>query len=47
MSSRSIWAIDRTLLGATIQGQSGPKEALYILQSANIADALQFDCLVL
>ena len=47
----SIWPIDRTLLGATTPGQSGPgsngnEGVLRILQSSRIIRALPSDCFV-
>ena len=47
----SIWPIDRTLLGATTPGQSGPesdsiKGVLRILQSSNFTGATPPDYLV-
>ena len=47
----SIWPIDRTLSGATTQGQSGPesdgnKGLLHITQSSIITGASPSDCLV-
>ena len=51
MSNTCIWPIDRTLLGATTPGQSGPggddnKEILFILLSSSITEASPSDCLV-
>ena len=48
MSKSSIWPIDRSLLGATTPGQSGPgsdgnKVVLSILQSSNITGAYPSD----
>ena len=51
MSNSSIWAIDRTLSGATTPGQSGPRsdaneKVLRIPQSSSITGASTSDCLV-
>ena len=51
MSNHSIWPIDRTLLGATTPGQSGPgsngnKGVLRIPQSSSITGTSPSDCLV-
>ena len=50
MSNSSIWPIDRTLLGATTPGQSGPgsngnERQLHISQSSSITKASLSDCL--
>ena len=47
----SIWPINRTLSGATIQGLSRPgsdgsEGVLYILQSSSITEISPSDCLV-
>ena len=52
MSKSSIWAIDKTLSGATTPGQSGPgsnvnEEVLCIPESSSITRASPSDCLVL
>ena len=52
MSNSSICPIDRTLSGASTQGQSGPgstgnEEVLRISQSSSIIGASPLDCLVL
>ena len=51
MSNSSIWPIDRTLSGATTQGQSGPgsdgnEGVLHIRQSSNITEASSSDFFV-
>ena len=51
MSNSSIWPIDRTLSGATILGQSGPringnKGVLHISHSSSIIVVTPLDCLV-
>ena len=51
MQFNSIWYIDRTLLGATIPGQSEPESdsnegVLRIPQSSRIAGTPQSDCYV-
>ena len=51
MSNSSIWPIERTLLGATTLGQSGPESdgnegVLHIPQSSCITGASPSDCLV-
>ena len=51
MQFSSIWLIDRTLSGATTQGQSGPgrdgnKSVLHIPQISSITEASPSDCLV-
>ena len=51
MSNSSIWAIDKTLSGATTPGQSGPgsngnEGVLHIPQSSNITEVSASDCLV-
>ena len=51
MSNSSIWPIDRSLLGTTTMGQSGPgsngnKGVLFIPQSSSITGASPLDCLV-
>ena len=50
MSNSSIWPIDRTLIGATTPGQSGPgndgnEGVLYIFESSNITEASPSHCL--
>ena len=50
MLNSSIWAINRTLLGATTPGQSGPgsngnERLLCVLQSFSITEASPSDCL--
>ena len=51
MSNSSVWPIDRTLSGATTQGQSGPgsngnESVLRISESSSISGASLSDCLM-
>ena len=51
LNACSIWPIDRTLLGATTPGQSGPgsdgnEGVLHIPQSSSITGASSSDCLM-
>ena len=49
MSNSSIWPRDRTLSGASTQGQSGPKSdsnegVLHISQSCGITELSRSEC---